>query len=360
MIVIQKKDKRISVKIPYDAALIMKLRTIKGFWWHQDEKIWSFPDTRENIMEIVRIFRESSRAIVYTDGSLKILEACINTANIDLQPLLREMRVRKYSKRTIDMYLYYNEILLEYCNARTSEITNDDIKNFLFHLSGKDVSTSTLNTAISAIKFLYEVILKKKFFYDIQRPKKDKKLPVILSQNEVRRIIFSIDNLKHKAMIMLAYSAGLRVGEVVKLTPQDIDRDRKMVAIKGAKGRKDRHSLLSDSVITVLGQYQEKYHYNSKWLFPGAEPDKHISIRSCQLIFDSACKKSGIIKDVSIHSLRHSFATHLLESGIDLRYIQELLGHKSSKTTEVYTHVSEKKLVKIKNPLDSILGENKV
>jgi len=152
---------------------------------------------------------------------------------------------------------------------------------------------------------------------------------------------------------MLIYSAGLRVSEVVKLRPEDIDSDRKLIFIKGDKGRKDRYSILSDVVLDTLRQYYKEYRPN-KWLFEGEIKEKHITIRTVQRIFESARHKSNIKKDVGIHSLRHSFATHLLESGVDLRYIQELLGHKSSKTTEIYTHVSNKFLGSITSPLDNL------
>ncbi|MCK4736161.1 MAG: tyrosine-type recombinase/integrase [Methanophagales archaeon] len=154
---------------------------------------------------------------------------------------------------------------------------------------------------------------------------------------------------------MLMYSAGLRVSVVVKLKPEDIDTDRKMIQIKGWKGRKDRYTILSDIALDGLNEYIRNYK-TLKWLFPRAKPEKHITTRTVQAIFEQSGEKAKIGKEVSVYSLRHSFATHLLESGVDLRYIQELLGHKSSKTTEIYTPVSSKNLSKITNPLDLIYG----
>jgi site-specific recombinase XerD len=208
-----------------------------------------------------------------------------------------------------------------------------------------------LNQAINALKFYYGSMLKKKFLYEIKRPRKDKKLPVVLSQEEVAKILSSIDNIKHKAILMLVYSAGLRVGEVVRLKPEDIDSTRMLIHIKGAKGRKDRYTLLSEIVLEILREYWRKYK-PEKWLFEGARKDRYITTRTVDKIMEHACEKAGIKKDVSVHTLRHSFATHLLEGGTDLRYIQELLGHQSSKTTEIYTHVSTQSLGKIKSPLD--------
>jgi site-specific recombinase XerD len=233
-------------------------------------------------------------------------------------------------------------------------VSDEDIKDYLYRLvNEKNVSTSTLNTAINALKFYYGEVLKRRFVYEIKRPKKDKKLPVVLSQEEVSQILSSMSNIKHRAILMLIYSAGLRVSEVVKLKPEDIDAKRKLIHIKDAKGRKDRYTILSDVALEALREYQEKYK-PEKWLFIGMNPGMHVSTRAVQAIFEQACGKAGISKGVSVHSLRHSFATHLLECGVDLRYIQELLGHKSSKTTEIYTRVSNKDIGKIKSPLDRL------
>ena len=174
------------------------------------------------------------------------------------------------------------------------------------------------------------------------------------------RIFESVNNIKHKAILMLAYSAGLRVSEVVKLRVQDIDTERKMIFIKAAKGRKDRYTVLSEVALRVLREYWKAYQPKN-WLFPGARQNSHLTTRTVEKILEDASQKAGIAKHVTVHTLRHSFATHLLEGGTDLRYIQELLGtpvcrqaDKSSKTTEIYTHVSNKDLRKIKSPLDNI------
>ena len=167
------------------------------------------------------------------------------------------------------------------------------------------------------------------------------------------RILSSVSNIKHKAILMLVYSAGLRVSEVVKLRPADIDSKRMVIHIKGAKGRKDRYTILSETALIALREYWKQYK-PMKWLFPGVRPNRHMTTRTVDKILEDACNKVKIRKDVSVHTLRHSFATHLLESGVNLRYIQEILGHKSSKTTEIYTHVSKKNIGKIKSPLDSL------
>ncbi len=176
----------------------------------------------------------------------------------------------------------------------------------------------------------------------------------MLSREEVFKILSSVTNIKHRAILMITYSAGLRVGEVARLKVEDIGTERKLIHVRGAKGRKDRYTILSDVAIETLNLYLKSYQLK-KLLFHGKNENSHLTIRSVEKIFDNAVKSAGVTKDVSIHSLRHSFATHLLESGVDLRYIQELLGHKSSKTTEIYTHFSNKDLSRIQSPLDLIM-----
>ncbi len=189
---------------------------------------------------------------------------------------------------------------------------------------------------------------------DLERPKKEKKLPEILSKNEISKLLKAVKNLKHKAILYLVYSAGLRVGEVVKLKPTDIDSDRMLIHIIQGKDKKDRYTILSETALSILRQYVKVYK-PEHWLFPGQHPDKHLTERSVQKVFDNARIDAKIRKDVSVHNLRHSFATHLLEGGVNLRYIQELLGHSSSKTTEIYTHVTQKNLSNIISPLDTIM-----
>ena len=189
----------------------------------------------------------------------------------------------------------------------------------------------------------------------LYRPKNKKRIPVVLSKDEVKCLINSLVNLKHKTILTLTYSSGLRVSEIVKLKISDIDKERRMIYVRSAKGNKDRYTLLSEKALELVDLYIKAYNitkYKEGWLFPGQDKTKHLTARSVQHIFKKACSKANIKKDVSVHTLRHSFATHLLEQGIDLRYIQELLGHKSSKTTEIYTHVSNREISKITNPLD--------
>ena len=193
--------------------------------------------------------------------------------------------------------------------------------------------------------------------YYFQRPKKEKKLPIVLSEEEITEILRQISNLKHKCIIYIIYSAGLRLSEVTNLQISDIDSKRKVITIRGGKGKKDRITLLSETILELLREYYKEYK-PQKWLFEGQKGGKY-SPTSVQKIFKTALAKTKITKNASIHTLRHSFATHLLERGTDLRYIQELLGHSSPKTTEIYTHVTKKGIDKIKSPLDNLSIKNK-
>jgi len=309
-----------------------------------EEKYWSFPSSDGILEKILSVF----------DGERIEIDPTLRTSEEYFKDLREELVARKYSPKTVKSYIHYNKDFLGFSSKMPREITQKDTRDYLVYLAEqKQASTSSLNIVINALKFYYGEILKRNFVYEIKRPKKDKKLPVVLSGEEISALLSSIANIKHRALLMLTYSAGLRVSEVVRLRIEDIDAQRKLIHVRGAKGRRDRYTILSDVVITILRRYLKEYKPDN-WLFPGANPGRHITIRTAQAVFEHACETTGIQKDVTIHSLRHSFATHLLENGVDLRYVQELLGHGSSKTTEIYTHVSNRDLTKIKSPLDTL------
>jgi integrase/recombinase XerD len=217
----------------------------------------------------------------------------------------------------------------------------------------RKISISYQNQSINAIKFYYERVLGgHRKVYLVDRPREEKKLPIVLSEKEVADLLIATLNLKHKAILTLAYSAGLRLSEITSVKLTDIDSKRMQIRIEQGKGKKDRYTLLSPKLLNLLRIYFTKYK-PLKYLFEG--PDKsQYSGRSVQLILQKYAVLAGIKKKISVHSLRHSFATHLLENGTDLRYIQNLLGHESSKTTEIYTHVTTKGFDKIKSPLDNL------
>ena len=240
-----------------------------------------------------------------------------------------ELRAVNYSRQTRLSYLYYNRFLCHYLQKLPEEVQAYDIKKFLAAVQqGRDYSAATMNQALSAIKFFYSRVLPKDIIEEQHRPRQDKRLPVVLSKEEIKKILMLETNFKHRLLLMMVFASGLRVSEVVNLKRENIDISRQIINIKDGKGRKDRCTLMSDTVIKALEEYYSRYNVNN-WLFSGANPNKHLSIRSAQHIFEHALKRAKIEKDATLHCLRHSFATHLLESGTDIRYIQELLGHAS-------------------------------
>jgi len=265
-----------------------------------------------------------------------------------------ELRSRKYSPCTLRSYIYYNRLLCRTLQKLPEEIRTEDVNVFLAELDKtREYSASSMNLAISAIKFFYKEVFKNDIIGEQHRPRHDKRFPMILSKQEIVEVLKLEKNPKHRLLLMLAYSSGLRVSEVVALKKEHIDLSRRVILIVGGKGRKDRCTLLSEKAAAFIHEYYEVFNIQT-WLFPGQPPTHPLTIRSAQKIFVKAIHQAKIDKDISIHSLRHSFATHLLESGTDIRYIQSLLGHASVRTTERYTHIARRSVLSIQSPLDSI------
>lgn len=267
------------------------------------------------------------------------------------QQLRQQLQIRGYSGKTIQAYCGHVGRYMDYCDTVPKLNRQECLKKYMLALLEKKLSHAYVNQAISAIKFYDQKVLQIENPVPYIRPKKENKLPNVLAQKEVKTLLGALTNLKHQALLFLTYSSGLRVGEVVRLRIQDFDYERRTLLVRQGKGRKDRVTVLSDHAVEIVKRYIRQ-DAPDQWLFPGQNKTSHLTERSAQKIFEHALAVSGINKKVSIHALRHSFATHLLEGGIDLRYIQELLGHQSSRTTERYTHVSVKNIRRIKSPLD--------
>ncbi|MGD8782077.1 MAG: tyrosine-type recombinase/integrase [Ignavibacteria bacterium] len=266
---------------------------------------------------------------------------------------------QRYSQNTIDVYCTYFKDFYHYSKkSDLQKIKLEQINKYILDLiKTKNISISQQNQRINAIKFYYEKILgRENQYYLIHRPKKEHKLPKVLSKNEVKKIFNSCNNIKHLYILMLLYSAGLRRSELIDLEITDIDSERMVVNIKGTKGKKDRISLLSKNTLDLLCDYYKIYK-PKVYLFEDAKGCKYSPTSIANILKKSALK-AGISKNVTPHMLRHSFAMHLLEQGTDLRYIQTLLGHNSSKTTEIYTHISKKAIDRIKNPIDEFFEKD--
>ncbi len=244
-----------------------------------------------------------------------------------------------------------------------TEFSVQRIKDYLQYCYEKlKLSENTLHSRMNALKFYYEQVLKhEKFFWEIPRPKKPLLLPKLLNEDELRRLFNALINKKHKAMLFTAYSAGLRVSEIVNLKICDIDSKRMQIFISRAKGKKDRYVNLSPLVLDILRKYLQEYKPSPKiYLFESEQTQTAYPTRTVQQIFANAKHKAGISKEVGVHSLRHSFATHLLDKGTDIKYIKDLLGHFNIKTTERYLHVSKKQLINIASPFDDLYKNEEV
>ena len=266
-----------------------------------------------------------------------------------LKNLERELKIRGFSKRTIESYVLYNRLFLEFIKKSPKEVTNIDIRSYLECLKDRNCANSTLNVALNALKFYYRQLLKRKFFFDIKGAKKTNHLPAVLSKDEISCMLEKTTNPKHHFLISLLYSSGLRVSEAVTIRMKDFDLSRNMIIIRQGKGQKDRTTILSEKLIPTLKK-QMALKRSTDYLFTGALGRGHLAAMSAEKIVKRAAQAAGICKHVTCHALRHSFATHLLESGISIRYIQELLGHARLETTQIYTKVTNLGLKNIKSP----------
>lgn len=271
------------------------------------------------------------------------------------EKFIETLQLKGYSKSTIKTYRNeFAALLMMLKDKRVNGLTSAELRSyFLYCINTLKLSENTLQSRINAVKFYFEQVLKREdIFFEIPRPKKPSTLPKVLSPKDIRKLFEVTTNLKHNTMLKLCYGMGLRVSEIVNLKISDIDSNNMQVFIERAKGKKDRYVILPQSILEQLRAYYLQYR-PEKYLFEGMYGEQY-SIRSVQQVFKNAMKKAKINKKVGIHGLRHSFATHLLEQGTDIRFIQELMGHKDIKTTLAYTRVSHHTLKNIKSPLDNI------
>lgn len=260
-----------------------------------------------------------------------------------------ELKLRGYSKSTIESYIKYNLDCLKYLDKKPEELTSNDLKIYLAHLiSDKSLAPRTLNLARSALLFYYNNI-EERGFVNIKTPKITASLPIVLTKDEMKRLLEFSSSKKSKLMMMMLYSSGLRVSELVNLKWKDLELNEKIAWVRSGKGKKDRMIIMSESLAIML----EKIDRISEYVFPGRE-NGVLSVKSVQKIVRLAASKAKINKKVTPHTLRHSFATHLLEAGNDIRIIQELLGHSNLQTTQIYTHISSERKKNVISPLDSL------
>jgi site-specific recombinase XerD len=267
-----------------------------------------------------------------------------------------DLKLKGYSPKTQAAYLGYMKNFVRYFGRSPAKMGEKEIREYLYHLvTEKDLGDSSINSAYSALKFFYKTTLCRDWnVAKIPRRKTEKRLPVVLDGSEIKQLFAVTTNLKHRALLMTTYSAGLRVSETAHLKVSDVDSKRMQLRVAQGKGKKDRYALLSPVTLNLLRDYWRQYRPFS-WLFPGRLPERPISTRSIQKVFEKAKRKAGIKKPATVHTLRHSFATHLLEAGTDIYHIQKLLGHTSPRTTAIYIHLRRQDLLNIVSPLDSLL-----
>ncbi len=270
-----------------------------------------------------------------------------------LDKLETELKIRGFSKRTVESYGYHSKNFIDFIKKDPKEVNEQDAKKYLAYLiSDKKYSPRSANLALSSLKFFYKEILQNPAFNEVKAPKLEKKLPTVLTKDEIKKLINAVDNPKHILLIEFMYSSGLRVSECVNLKIDDLDLSEKMGKIRHGKGNKERYIILSNNLIQHFNDYVSKKKDNSQYVF--SVNGRPITVRQAQKVVKEAAIKAKIKKRVFCHALRSSFATHLLEAGTDIRVIQELLGHSDLSTTQIYTKVSTQQLKKVKSPLDAL------
>lgn len=354
-----------------DFALQEELKKIKGVYFSNSKKAWH--TEAGNLEEIKTLLQRFPVYEVETEekaeerSEKKEKEVLVKSTSLSsetpkqevvqkLEELRSWMRSKRYSENTIGTYIDALRTFFRYFSEKdTGEITNEDLIEFnnRYILKNK-LSASFQNQVVNAVKLFCRITENKKLDPElIHRPKRARVLPNVLSKEEVKAILEVQKNLKHRAMLSLVYSCGLRRGELLNLKLNDVDSKRNLLIVRQAKGKKDRIVPLSEKMLTLLREYYKAYK-PKEWLFEGQNGVDQYDERSLASVLRSALEKCGIDKPVSLHWLRHSYATHLLENGTDLRYIQEILGHRSSRTTEIYTHVSNLSIQKVVSPFDTL------
>lgn len=362
----------ILIRCPKNDRDIQFFRSIKYCFWKPDDYYWEMPNSEDNFELVTAYFGQRAHSFE-VDDRLSIQKQKENYLAIDLKnkeiaeegkQLIENLMIlfrkwlthRRYSLSTIDTYSEAVRLFLKYtCPKPPDEVVVEDMVSFVNeYIIANELSYSYQNQVINGCKLFFKEVIKSQLDVEkFERPRREHKLPNVLSKEEIKAILRALKNQKHKAMLSLIYACGLRRSELLNLRLTDVDSKRGVLKILNSKGKKDRNVPISENIIQMLRDY-----YNLEkpitWLFEGQKKGAKYSASSLSEVLDNAVTKANIKKPVTLHWLRHSYATHLLEAGTDLRFIQELLGHSSSKTTEIYTHVSTKSLQKIKSPFDDL------
>lgn len=358
---------QIAIYFKYDEQIISTAREL-GCKFSQTHRCWYIINIPQNKLKIVKAFEQYGRIFLDHENENKI----DNTTNIrydlpdeylnEIISFKKFLLSKEYGDRTIEVYLQLIKLFLGFIKPKKLKlINNNDLEQFNHDILHKrSYSSSYFRQMTGALKLFFSRIPGSSIdVTQLSRPRKEKKLPEVLSWEEIMAIITSIENLKHKTIITFLYASGLRISELMNLRISDVDIPRMLIRVEQSKGKKDRYVSLSANMVRLLDKYYKKYepvHY----VFNGPNAGTPYSDSSVRQILKEACKNAGIKKHVSPHTMRHSYATHLIENGVNLRYVQEMLGHSKPETTMIYTHVSSKEISKIKSPLDIFMSQIEV
>ena len=369
----------IGIYFTHNAAIKLAVKKIAGVKWSKSNTCWYLPLNKESFTALTLALNKIAvlqttllKSWLQKRNAVKAMNSASATKSTPsasrvyllsddnlraLGEFVQQLTLKAYSPSTIKTYRNeFSQLLQTIKQKNVANLTPADLRRYMVYALEKEgISENTAHSRLNALKFYFEQVLgREKFFWEIPRPKKPQKLPKVLSEEKIIEGLLAVENLKHKTLLLLAYSAGLRVSEVIQLKIKDIDSERMQIRINNAKGKKDRVVALSKSILVLLRKYYKEYQ-PATWLFEGQSAGEHYHARSAQLVFNAAFKQLNLPPGASFHSLRHSFATHLLENGTDIAYIQKLLGHNDIKTTLRYTHVSNRDIGKIESPLDKIM-----
>jgi len=353
----------IAVRFSYQSAWVSIMKRIPGKVWVRERQCWTIPNNRAAVKVFCQLFK--SEPVVVMDRELfeQYPELSDLNSNYEHRALLRMnemLRLKGYSDKTLRAYRGPARRFLSWLFEPLELAKSEHVKDYLLEIMDGQRSKSYINQAISGLRFLMKEVERRSDFPNKWvRPKRERTLPTVLTHEEVARILKAANSLKYRMIFAFLYSSGLRISEVVRLEGRDIDAGRRVIHVRRSKGAKDRMTVLSDVALTLLEAYIQAEE-PGRYLFPSGEGNGHLTERSVQHVFERTVRRAGITKHATLHTLRQSFATHLLEAGTDLRYIQELLGHASAKTTQIYTHVSIRDIRKIRSPLDRIAIEDEL
>lgn len=363
--IIHHNEDRIALRFDYDREFIESLRLkFPSVRWSKSLKCWHLPNDAETLENLLQVFKGVAyfdyRGISFRPKILpKVIPPTIqlnDEANLKIKRFEQFLTSKRFAESTIKTYIGTLRVFLNFFkDIPISELNNQDIIRFNNdYILAKRLSNSYQNQTVNAIKKFFLIVENRNVNIDtIHRPRKEHKLPNVISKEEVKAILDAPRNIKHKVMLSLIYACGLRRSELINLRPLDVDSKRNLLIIRQSKGNKDRVVPLSEKIIELLREYYKTYRPKI-WLFEGQHPGNKYSVGSLEKVLKQSLKKAKLDKAITLHWLRHSYATHLLEAGTDLRYIQAILGHKSSRTTEIYTHVSTSSLQNIKSPFDDL------